>query len=727
LKKLPVVSSLLLSISFASHDAQTQENPSKIVQSDPIRATYLDEVIEVTSNRIKATILETPTTINIITSSDIESSGQREISGILTTIPGVLDDGSGSTYFSFRGTRSSMSEGVAIYLDGRPLNVGRQEYSAINDIPIDIVERIEVIKSPPASVYGANSARGVINIITKTKRQTSEPFQESVSLGFGSWQTYNAFASVFGKKKRWDFGIQANYNRSQGYRDTDPQRTFVNGQVGYEITKGIKLDLEVGWDGSERKSYSPLKFWALSDRERNDPPDKQIGSTYRIRPDEMDHRLWTSGLSLKFDRSNWKIDSAFNYSHYGDLFSYLSYFNNPGNGTAQRGQGSYREDRDENKSNIKTTVGRSFTSGEKLHSVVTAGYDYASAIYNQVRSYPYATSLGIATVNNINKNTLDYSRKTNGIFIGNDLKLGRWGLVAGLRRDFVAYELRNQTPLFVRKDFNKTSWDVSPSYHITAKNNVYFSLGRSYWFPNAHYFTAAMDYNDPQNQPGDLKAEKYFSYELGFKQLVNKNFNFSIALYRLDIDNKYMPYYGQDGSFKGYKHVGNSLHQGIELAADGRPSRWFGYRIGFGWIDAKWNQASAPVSIFGTEPKFDTVSIENISGKKLYRIPDYQYLAGMTFNPTRKLSFTIDLHGYGKQYIDAYNRYRGNAVQLVDIKASYAFNKKMEFYVVGSNVSNAYYESIINTTGARTSDGIPDNLFYPKDGRYLETGIKVRL
>lgn len=716
----------LIALCLPFPEAFAEEIAAHAAPAPKIRATYLDEIIEVTTSKVDATLLETPATINIITAADIQNSGQRELSGIIASIPGVFDDGSGTTYFNFRGTRSSMSEGAAIYLDGKPLNVGRHDYSAIDDIPLDIVEKIEVVKSPAASIYGANAARGVIHIITNARKNARSRFEKTISLGIGSWRTYSVFASVLGRINRWDYSLQFNHDRAQGYRRTDPRRTLLNGRVGFEIARGVDIDFTMGWDDSWKKSSTPLEYWALADRRQNAPMNLATAGTYRIRPNELDHRLLSNGLALGYDRGNWRMHGALDYSHYDDDYAYLRYFHHEGNGTTQRGQGSYREDRNEDKVNLKYSLGRAFTHGEALHTAVTVGYDYAFTGFDQVRAYPYATSLGATAIRNINKNTLEYTKKIHGIFLSNDLKLGSWGLVAGLRQDFVAYDLHNRAAVQIGKSFEAVNWDIAPSYHFTQHSNLYFSMGRNHWYPTAGYFTSAMDYDDPLNQPEDLQAEKYLNYEIGFKQRVNKSLNYSLSLYRSAIDNKYMPYYSEEGSFKGYKHVGKSLHQGIELATDGVPKDWLGYRLSFSWTHAEWNEARAPISVYGETPAQDANQILDISGKKLYRVPDYQYLAGVTLYPLRRLSVSLDIHGYGKQYIDAYNRYDAGAVNLVDFKTGYALSRNLDLYLLGSNILDTQYESIFNATGARVAEGIPDNEYYPRNGRYLEAGIKVR-
>ena len=110
---------------------------NSLVFAQEAGATYLDKVV-VSAAKKEATLLNMPSTVNIITAEDIELSGQRKVSAIIASIPGVKDDGSGSgTYYSFRGTRSSSSGGPVIYIDGRPLNFGKYGYSAIDTIPVD--------------------------------------------------------------------------------------------------------------------------------------------------------------------------------------------------------------------------------------------------------------------------------------------------------------------------------------------------------------------------------------------------------------------------------------------------------------------------------------------------------------------------------------------------------------------------------------------------------------
>ncbi|MDI6606710.1 MAG: TonB-dependent receptor, partial [Candidatus Omnitrophota bacterium] len=522
-----------------------------------------------------------------------------------------------------------------------------------------------------------------------------------------------------------DYSLSYAREDSEGYRHTDPELNNVNAQLGYEFADKVRADLYFTWDNVWRETGGALKSWALEERRQNNPP-VSLTEPARVRPNEQDHNLLSEGIAFKYDRDNWLLKTSFDYSHFDDVYYSLQYYNFPGNSlTTQQGQGCYKDDRDEDKLNFKISGGRTFTDNDKLLDTLILGYDYAGDDFKQARSYPYATSLSTSTQTKIKKNNIKYTRDINGIFANNEFKYDKWGLRGGLRYDFVDYDVKNEVPKSIKKKFKELSWDIAPSYSITPESNLYFSRSRNFWYPNNYYFTAAMDSGSAENQPQDLKPEIYDNYEIGFKHRLAKFLNYNIALFHTYVENKYMPYYDSAGKYKGYKHVGDSIHQGVELGADGRPLEWFGYRLGFTWLNAEWDKGQAKACKWN-DTSADTTEVMDISGKKLYRVPDYQYLVGLDFNPLKKLTLSLDIHGFGEQWVDALNRIKDGAVTLVDMKAKYAFSKNFEMYIAGSNIFDLEYESIFNTKGKRNSDKTLDNDYYPKNGRYFEIGGTIK-
>ena len=112
----------------------------------------------------------------VITSEDIRRSGVTSIADALRLAPGVEVGRFSSDYWaiSIRGLQNNFSQQVLVLIDGRsvytPLFAG--VYWDIQDMPLEDVERIEVVRGPGATIWGPNAVNGVINIITKNSADT---------------------------------------------------------------------------------------------------------------------------------------------------------------------------------------------------------------------------------------------------------------------------------------------------------------------------------------------------------------------------------------------------------------------------------------------------------------------------------------------------------------------------------------------------------------------------
>src|SRR5437667_5886010 len=119
---------------------------------------------------------QTPAAIYVITQEDIRRSGATSIPEALRLVPGVevarIDSNTWS--LGVRGFGSALSRSVLVLIDGRsvytPLFAG--VYWQVQDTLLEDIERIEVIRGPGGTIWGANAVNGVINIITKSTKDT---------------------------------------------------------------------------------------------------------------------------------------------------------------------------------------------------------------------------------------------------------------------------------------------------------------------------------------------------------------------------------------------------------------------------------------------------------------------------------------------------------------------------------------------------------------------------
>ncbi len=695
--------------------------PKNDLRADDKPVTKLDEMVA-TGDRTAGEVLYAPYNITILTGEDIRQSGQMNLAGVVSAVPGVFDDSSGTrTYFNFRGTRSSMSAGPLVYLNGIAMNQGKSGYSLIDNIPLESIERIEVIKSPPSSLYGANAARGIINIITKTGGKTEKPFAGSAGMEVGSWKTFNLNSSFYGKTGDVDYYLSAVSQSTDAHRDTGEKMKAFDATMGYQVFDGMKLSLTGNYSDSSR-AYGPrLERWALDQyRDRPDPPNRETDPSYRLRPNETDIEVYGTGLNGVWDLPGWQMKTAFSYRRSDEIYTRMRDYNDP-----ERRENVYREGRGEDNYRLKLSGSKSLAGDDaRVMNNITAGYEYDGSFFTQRRKYPYAETLSDAQKNRILGNTLDYKRAIQSLFLTNELIYGSCDLTAGLRYGRVDYDLESKEPMSFSADFEKVAWNVSPAVHFTQNSTVYFSAGKSYWYPVSSYFAYAIRYDDPENRPEDLVPEEYTHYEVGYKHRFHRNFNLSAALFRTAVKGKYIAFYVGEGSFKGYKPLGTSIHQGVEIEADGRPAAWLGYVFGFSYVDAHWDRAATRAE----DPEDNELSVMDISGKTVVRVPEYELLARMMFYPARNVSLSGEVRGVGAYYIDPLNRWKRDAVYTFNANLKYKrqmFGKTADFHLAGVNLLNKQYESVFNSSGATKPDGTPDNTYHPIAGRYLEAGLTV--
>jgi iron complex outermembrane receptor protein len=139
----------------------------------------LDELlsIEVTSvSKRPERFVEAPAAIYVITQEDIRRSGVTSIPEALRLAPGVhvARVNSNTWAIGIRGFTSALSRALLVLIDGRavysPLFAG--VFWDVQDVLLEDIERIEVIRGPGGTLWGANAVNGVINIITKHARAT---------------------------------------------------------------------------------------------------------------------------------------------------------------------------------------------------------------------------------------------------------------------------------------------------------------------------------------------------------------------------------------------------------------------------------------------------------------------------------------------------------------------------------------------------------------------------
>jgi iron complex outermembrane receptor protein len=197
----------------------------------------LGDVEVTTVSKQPQQLQQTPAAIFVITQEDIRRSGATSLPEVLRLAPGVEVARIDADHWSvaIRGFAGQFSKSLLVLIDGRsvytPLFDG--VYWDVQNVMLEDIERIEVIRGPGGTIWGANAVNGVINIITKSAKSTQGGL---IALGGGSVD--QGTASVrYGGSAGQDFDYRVYGTGSirgpEYHSDADPFDDFRMGQMGF--------------------------------------------------------------------------------------------------------------------------------------------------------------------------------------------------------------------------------------------------------------------------------------------------------------------------------------------------------------------------------------------------------------------------------------------------------------------------------------------------------------
>ncbi|MFT6256061.1 MULTISPECIES: TonB-dependent receptor [unclassified Shewanella] len=251
----PTKIALLLSAVFsvASVNAVAIES---VVTSPSSSAISMDETI-VVIGRNAAKPLNIAANVNVIDAADIQMSGATNLTDLLRGQSGIqVSDNNSGSVFSMRGfSASQAANNTLILVDGRRLNNIDIAAPSIESIPINLVERIEILSGSAGVLYGDQAVGGVINIITKAPTETGGGLQVSG----GSFDTYEAKGDISGAiNDAWRYFLAASYNESDNYRDNnDNETSSILGRLQYQ-TDTEDFYVEVNHFDNDRQAPGAL-------------------------------------------------------------------------------------------------------------------------------------------------------------------------------------------------------------------------------------------------------------------------------------------------------------------------------------------------------------------------------------------------------------------------------------------------------------------------------------
>jgi len=514
-------------------------------KADGKHVSKMDEMV-VTATRIEEPKKDVSSSVQIISAKDIKNSTAKDAGDL------IIESGVGHVH-KYGGALTAMTEirGLTTDAMGDPLTsrvlvlINGSNAGTVNlaKIPVDDIERIEIVKGPASVLYGSSAMGGVINIITKQGR---DGFHGSVGGEAGSFDYWKAGAEVSGKEDRFDYYVTANRSARGDYRakgfgtveNSGWKDETVSARVGYTLFDDHRVSVGYqrwsGWDiGFQGAIYDP------------DPDD--YGDKKR---DSVDVSYQTPSFQAKYYYV-WDRDE----SHTGGMM-----MAGPGNSEIDK------TDRDSQGANIQKT----FSIGD--HRVIVGGqWDRIETSSWRTMGAPYYP---------------DSQFDSYGVFSEGRLSLfnKRLLLNAGVRYDYFENEIL-ATPGITGLNPRKEHLD-----HVTGRGGAVFKLtdalslkgniGTGFRAPAP--LELASDYvawgTHYLGNP-DLKPEESITYDAGI-DYVKGPFRGDLTFFHTDFRNKIVSYIDTALVASTYKNADSATLQGLELNA----AYDIGHALGLGVI-----------------------------------------------------------------------------------------------------------------------------------------------
>jgi vitamin B12 transporter len=184
---------------------------STVSFADPEAARGAEAVV-VTAARVAQPLSEVIGSVSVITRQDIEDRAVQSLPDLLRGETGLsVTNTGGFGKLSNVFLRGTDAEQVLVLIDGVRVGSVTSGTASLEFLPVDQIERIEIIRGPRSSLYGSDAIGGVIQIFT---RRSDAP---SFSAGFGSNETSTAGASFGGSSTNGWVSLAANHVRTEGF------------------------------------------------------------------------------------------------------------------------------------------------------------------------------------------------------------------------------------------------------------------------------------------------------------------------------------------------------------------------------------------------------------------------------------------------------------------------------------------------------------------------------
>lgn len=482
---------------------------------------------------------DAPSSVTVITADEIQKYGYRSLADILESVRGFY-----ITYdrdYSFVGVRGfgrlgDSNNRILVLIDGHQINdnvFGEPYLGTEFLVDVDLIERVEIIRGPSSSLYGADAFFAVINVITRKAPQLKGL---EVSFAPASFGTYDGRASYGGEYRGVDVMLSGTFYSSEGATLFFPQ--FDSPATNYGVTRNTDYE-------SFQHILATISFHGFTLQGLFSARDKGVPTAYY-------GALFNDPRTQNFD-----------YHQYFDL-SYQHSFGDTGNFTART---SYDQAR------LQAPV--AYSTGLPDGSTTVDTYSFrgnwwnSEAKLNWTLFKKHKITLGTQVMDNLRQDQGDYSAIGN-TFVADPASSVIWAfytqdefaithtlsLSAGLRYDHYSYFGGTTNPRLGL---------IYHPHHTTALKLLY---GTAFRAPEP--FEMSPDYGPFYDNNFQLKPETIRSVEGVVEETLGQHFTIEGSVFRNWINNLITVETNPADGLSIYENSGQVNATGVEVELDGR-------------------------------------------------------------------------------------------------------------------------------------------------------------
>ncbi len=628
------------------------------------------ERVVVTATRDVQEIRKVPANVTIITREEIERSNAQSVIDLVRKEVGVVVRdyyGTGKTAsVDVRGFGETGTLNTLVLVDGRRVNEIDLSGADWTQIPMDQVERIEIVRGAGSVLYGDNAVGGVINIITRKPQKALSAKGEIV---LGSYHFNRESGSVSGTWGPLSAILHANYNATEGYRHNGFLRAKdVGGKVIYDLTDSLSFHFSgnLHWDDVGLPGGLPTDLYKLNRRATLNP-ENQAGTNDGYGLIGMKAKLGNWGrveTDLSYRRR--KVDNFFNFP----LFLY-----------------TYQDER--------TLETWGVTPKYILEKPL---FNFSNKLTLGLDHYQSDAEVDSETVffGFLSTNRSEIKKRSTGLYVLDEFSIRDNLLLSlGYRHEWVDYEVFQRAPTAKDKtDDKESAFSFSLDYLFGKRSSAFVSLKRSFRYPVTDELILvfpAFSIN-----PG-MKSQKGYHYEAGVRHAFTEQIETNLTVFWMDLHDEifFNPETFANENFPGTRR------QGIEAEVKVKPLSWLSVSGNYGY----------------TRP---TLRGGSFSGNDIPGVPRHKGFLGVDIDFGKGFLLNTRANVIGSRHLisDWANRLgRLEGYYTFDAKLSYSW-KGLKAFVGINNLFDRKYAEWAVTNAAGTS-----RLYYPSPERNFFGGV----